>query len=167
MRSTAGGALSNEYHRRVISHHDITLATGADANAIALLSRESIEFGLGWSWRPQRVRRSIDDPQTNVIVAREAGRLTGFALMKYADAEAHLLLLAVHAAHRRRGVGGALLAWLEATLRVAGIGTVHLEARARNTAGRAFYRAHGFRETALVPGYYGGVEDSVRMQKRL
>lgn len=149
----------------MIAHHDIALAVPADANEIALLSRDAIELGLGWSWRPQRVRRSIADAATNVIVVRRNGSLAGFALMKYGDEEAHLLLLAVHAAQRRRGVGSALLGWLEATLQVAGIRTIELEARARNTAARAFYRAHGFLETHVVPGYYSGVEDSIRMRK--
>ena len=91
----------------------------------------------------------------------------GFGIMKYADEEAHLLLLAVDPAHARRGLGAALVAWLEDSARVAGVGPVYVEARATNAAARAFYRRLGYGEIQRLPGYYGGVEASVRMAKDL
>ena len=151
----------------MISDYDISLAVPADARRVAELSRDSIEHGLEWSWTPRRVQKSVADASTNVVVAREGNRFVGFAIMKYADEEAHLLLLAVHSAHRRKGVASALLAWLEATVRVAGIGIISLEARAQNVAARAFYRKLGYHETGLLGGYYRGVEDAVRIAKDL
>lgn len=151
----------------MIRNYDIGLAVAEDALRIAELSRDAIEHGLGWSWTPARVARSLRDRSTNVIVARDGGEMAGFALMKYGDDEAHLLLLAVHAAHRRCGVARALLGWLEATVRVAGITTIRLETRTRNAAARAFYLRHGFTEIDVARGYYSGVEDSVRMVKQI
>ncbi|HJW11084.1 MAG TPA: GNAT family N-acetyltransferase, partial [Albitalea sp.] len=107
------------------------------------------------------------DASTNVAVARRDGALLGFAIMQYGDEDAHLLLLAVRAAQRRQGVGKALLAWLETTARVAGIALIRLETRASNMGGRLFYSVHGFSETGLHEGYYQGVEDAMRMAKRL
>ena len=150
----------------MIKQHHIALAVASDALPIAQLSRDTIEQGLSWSWTPRRVMRSVKDCATNVVVAREAGRLLGFAILKYADDEAHLLLLAVQPARRREGVGSALLAWLETTVEVAGIASVTLEARADNRAARDFYAAHGFREIGRRDGYYEGVEDAVRMRKQ-
>ena len=151
----------------MITQHDVELAVAADALAISQLSRHAIEHGLSWSWTPQRVRRSIDDAATNVVVARQLGVLLGFGIMKYRDDEAHLLLLAVQVAHRRRGVASALYGWLEASARVAGAVSVQLEARARNIGARAFYRGQGFEEAGLRAGYYEGHEDAVRLVKRL
>jgi ribosomal protein S18 acetylase RimI-like enzyme len=152
----------------VISECRIRLATAADAHAIARLSRDAIEQGLGWSWTPRRVMANVADASTNAVVARDPahGRLLGFALMSYAEEDAHLLLLAVHAAERRRGVGSALLHWLEATVQVAGLAAIHLEVRQRSQGARAFYRRHGFDEVGRVVGYYQGVEDAIRMVKR-
>jgi len=151
----------------VISGYDIALAQPADARDIALLSREAIEYGLPWRWTERRVMRCIRDPATNVAIARWNGDLRGFAIMQYGDEEAHVLLFAVRVEQRRRGVGSALLRWLEATAAVAGIHAIRLEARAGNASARAFYGRHGFREAGLSPGYYDEVEDAIRMVKDL
>ncbi len=145
----------------------VRLAVAADVQRIAALSRDSIEQGLEWSWTPRRVLRSVADAATNVVVAHTGSRFVGFAIMKYADEEAHLLLLAVQAGQRRRGVGSALVRWLEATARVAGIAAISLEARASNAPARAFYRQLGYRELGLLEGYYRGIEDAVRIGKDL
>jgi ribosomal-protein-alanine N-acetyltransferase len=151
----------------VIAQHAIRLARETDALPIACLSRDCIESGLGWSWRPARVLRSIGDASTNVVVCRDARGLAGFAIMKYGEEEAHLLLLAVEPHRRRRGVGSALIAWLETTARTAGLGVIRLEARCANPAAHAFYRGLGYRRVAVVPGWYRGIEDGVRFAKDL
>jgi len=145
----------------------IRFATRSDALAIAEMSRDLIEPGLGWSWTKERVLRSLRHPDTNAVVAlREADR-AGFGIMKYGEDEAHLLLLAVRPGHMRHGVGRRLVDWLEASARVAGIARVTLEARFSNAAARAFYLRMGYAQTQLLPGYYGGREASVRMVKEL
>ncbi len=147
----------------------IRLATPRDAAAIAALSRTAIEHDLPWRWLPERVRRSIDDADTNVVVARHAadGVLAGFGIMKYNDDTAHLLLFAVRAGARRRGIGSALLHWLERVALAAGITRLQLEARERNAAALAFYRRHGYRVTTTIVGMYLGVEDGVRLEKSI
>ena len=145
----------------------LQLANREHAPLIARLSRDRIEQGLGWSWTAPRVLRSIRDRETNAVVALDGDLMLGFGIMKYRDDEAHLLLLAVRADHERRGVGRAMLQWLEASARVAGIGQVQLEARASNAAARAFYRLQGYREIQAVAGYYQGREACVRLAKDL
>ena len=85
----------------------------SEARAIASMSRLLVEHGLNWRWTPARVRHSIKDKETMVLVASIDGRLSGFAIMKFRDAESHLFLLAVAAKFQRTGIGRALLAWLE------------------------------------------------------
>ncbi|HET9645580.1 MAG TPA: GNAT family N-acetyltransferase [Burkholderiaceae bacterium] len=144
------------------------MATRIDAREIALLSRHAIEHGLPWSWTPRRVGARIEDRETNVVVASQRAQLLGFGIMSYADEDAHLQLLAVQIAHRRRGVASALVRWLEDSARVAGIAQVFLECRISNSGAVTFYRRHGYEEVRLLRGYYGeGTEDAVRMRKRL
>jgi len=151
----------------VITNYDIHLALPANAKRIAEMSRDFIEDGLAWRWTPQRILACIRDPETNVAVAREGPRVVGFGIMQYKQEEAHLTLLAVQASHRRRRIGTAIMAWLEATALTAGIGLVYLETRSANPQARAFYRKLGYKEIQLVRGYYQGVEDSVRIGKDL
>ena len=151
----------------MISNLTLRLATLADAPAIARLSRDRIEHGLGWSWTTPRVLRSIRDLATNVVVAQDGDAMLGFGIMKYHDEESHLLLLAVDAAAGRRGVGSALVRWLEDAARVAGVGQVYLEARITNAAARAFYARLGYREIQVLAGYYQGREACVRLARDL
>ena len=174
----------------------IELARADDALPIAELSRDAIEYGLGWRWTRERVLRCIRDPATNVIVARAATSIVrpatpavrsasslsrlptpvarnvaGFAIISYQDRNedetAHLLLFAVAPSHRRERIGSTLLAWLEATTLTAGIGVISLEARLTNREARAFYHHHGYREGVQVRAMYRGVEDGIRIAKDL
>ena len=152
----------------MILKHDIRLATLADAARIGEMSRDLIEHGLGWRWTPHSIGRCIRDASTNVAVAAtEHGGVAGFAVMRYKDDEAHLILLGVDPSFRRRGVASALITWHEKAALTAGIGTVYVEARATNAQARAMYARLGYREIQHVRGYYSGVENGVRLAKDL
>jgi ribosomal protein S18 acetylase RimI-like enzyme len=149
-----------------------------DAEAIALMSRDFIESGLGWKYDGARVLRAIRDRETLAAVACEGGKgaaaargaITGFAIMEFGDERAHLVLLAVRPTHRRTGIGQRLFEWLLESARAAGMASIHLELRSQNEAARRFYRAMGFYETVLVPGYYrseGRKEGALRMLRVL
>ena len=157
----------------------IRIAEPRDAQAIAMMSRDFIEAGLGWKYDAARVMRAIRDRETLAVVACESGKnsaagrgaLTGFAIMEFGDERAHLVLLAVRPTHRRLGIGQRLLDWLVESARVAGMASIHLELRSNNEAARRFYRAMSFYETVLVPGYYrsgeGRKEGALRMLRVL
>lgn len=144
----------------------IRLAEPTDAASIALMSRGLIEQGLGWSWREARVRHAIADRETNVAVMTEGVVVLGFGIMQYREDIAHLALFAIDAGKHRRGLGTRLLAWLEQPARIAGIGRVRLEARADNEAALAFYLRQGFQRLHIVPGYYEGQVDAVKLEKQ-
>jgi ribosomal protein S18 acetylase RimI-like enzyme len=155
----------------------VRLAEPRDAQPIALMSRDFIEAGLGWKYDAARVLRAIRDRDTLAVVACESGKgaargaITGFAIMELGDERAHLVLLAVRPSHRRLGIGQRMLDWLLESARVAGMASVDLELRSANEAARRFYRAMGFYETVLVPGYYrsgeGRKEGALRMLRVL
>ena len=156
----------------------IRLAEPRDAQAIAQMSRDFIESGLGWKYDAARVLRAMRDRETLAVVACEGAKTTagrgavaGFAIMEFGDERAHLVLLAVRPSHRRLGIGQRMLEWLLESARIAGMASIHLELRAGNDAARRFYRAMGFYETVLVPGYYrsgeGRKEGALRMLRVL
>ena len=143
----------------------IRLATPKDAEAIALEAMAEVEHNMGWTWHPDRVASAIYDPDTNVVVAVDCDVMAGFGIMEYEEESAHLVLFAVREGVRRRGIGSALLIWLEKVASVGGVFRIKVEARASNLAGRAFYRKHGYSESEIVPGMYRGNVDGVRFEK--
>ncbi len=146
---------------------DLGLARLSDAARIAGMSRRWIEHGLTWRYTPDAIVSRIRDSETEVVVARAAGRVTGFAVMEFHfDAQrAHLVLLAVEPAYRRRGVGVALFRWVEKIACLGGIARIQLELRADNEGARAFYEGLGFRATELRRGYYDGKLDALSMAR--
>lgn len=145
----------------------LKLASTADAQPIAHMSRDLIETGLGWSWAPTRVHASIRCPDTAVLTASGKSGLVGFAIMSFAEEDAFLDLLGVRPDYQRRGLGRQLVRWLEKSAVVAGISTIYLEVRIKNRAARAFYQSLGYRDAVLIPRYYGGQEAALRMARQL
>ena len=150
-----------------MTDYEIGPARQSEAWRIANMSRALIEEGLTWRWRPAAVARLIRREDTEVVCVRANNLVVGFAVMQFFDDEAHLVLFAVSRLHRKKGLGRRLLEWLESMAEVAMIGTIRLEVRRKNKIGRAFYRALGYREVAVIRGYYEGREDAVRMERTL
>lgn len=149
--------------------HPMTLrpALATEAGAMAEMSRQLIEAGLGWRYTPQRIAALIRHAETIAVVAQDTAGLQGFAVMQFGDEQAHLVLLCVQPALRQCGIGRRLMDWLLQSARVAGIESIALELRADNAAALAFYRRLGYAETQLVPAYYDGRVPAQRMSLRL
>ena len=145
----------------------LRLARAAEAPSMAAMSRDFIESGLAWRYSPQRVAGLVDDRETIALVACDAASLQGFAVMQFGEERAHLVLMCVRPAGRRRGIARSLIDWLVDSARVAGIASIDLELRADNDGAYAFYRALGFDESVIVPGYYEGRVAARRMSRRL
>ena len=153
----------------------LDLANSDDAASIARLSRDEIERGLDWRWRPPAIRRLIAAPEVAVLCARcriessaeNLELLGGFGVMEFGLDRAHLVLLAVEPKLRRRGLARRMLRWLEKSARTAGIGEIDLEVRADNSGARRFYLVEGFSPGEYLPGYYQGLAAAYRMNKKL
>jgi ribosomal-protein-alanine N-acetyltransferase len=143
----------------------VRLAVLADAANIAAMSRDYIEHGLPWSWTEARVAHAIRDPDTNVVVAGERGAVNAFGIMFHTNDDAHLLLFAVRSAYQRRGVGSAILRWLEDAAKIAGARRIRVECRRDNVAARNFYSEHAYTERDIAKGMYRGIKDGIHLEK--
>ena len=137
----------------------------ADAVRLAAMSHQLVESGLRPAWGAQRISWHVRHPESVVLTARSDRTVAGFAIMRYGDDLAHLNLLAVDPAHRRRGIARRLVTWLEESALTAGTFIIGLELRAENREAQDFYRALGYREVGRVPGYYQGLEAAIRMER--
>ena len=143
------------------------LGRSQDSRALAIMSRDQIEMGLGWKYYAERVCRLIAAPDIVTLIACDRGRVAGFAIMEFGDEHAHLVLMAVRPEYQRQGTGRRMIEWLLESCATAGIASVHLELRAINEVARAFYRAAGFTETFFVARYYSRCESAIRMIRML
>ena len=91
-----------------------------------------------------------------MFLAEAGGRLVGFAslrLVPYLSDDvplAELTELYVDTSYRRRGIGRALVARVEALAHERGATSLHLLTGLRNAEAQAFYRALGFSDLALA-----------------
>jgi ribosomal-protein-alanine N-acetyltransferase len=88
------------------------------------------------------------------FVSEEEGKVSGFILGRQVADEAEILNLAVTAAYRRRGEGGALLKAALGGFQSRGVSRVFLEVRESNETGIAFYERRGFSKMGRRAGYY-------------
>ena len=149
---------------------NITLRLGrpADLNTVAAMSRDLIEMGLKWKWTPFRLNRLLSQKHAQLLIAESpSDEVAGFAIMEFHRNNAHMDLLAVAPAYRGLGLGRDMVIWLEETALAAGISRVILEVRAESTGARAFYQRLGYRQDAVLPGYYQGLETAIHMVHQL
>lgn len=156
-----------------IDNHVLQLARAADAPRLAAMSQTLIESGLRPAWTASRIGWHIRSADSVVLTARMGigpfgtPAIAAFAIMRYGDDVAHLNLLAVDPAHRRKGVARRLIRWLEETAVTAGTFVIGLELRASNSGALSFYTRLGYRQLGHIPGYYQGVEPAIRMSRDL
>ena len=74
--------------------------------------------------------------------------------------DGHILSIAVHSHHRRKGVGRGLL---QRAMKTSSLKKVWAEVRRGNQGAQAFYSKMGFQMTGWVPNYYGN-EDALIVQ---
>lgn len=136
----------------------LTLRPYAPADEAAVLALWAASDLL----RPQNdprqdiARKLRVNPEWFLVAEAAGGRLVGVVMAGYEGHRGWLNYLAVDPAHRRAGVGRALVARAEALLLAAGCPKINLQVRPENRAVLAFYERLGWR-----------VEGAVSLGKRL
>jgi ribosomal protein S18 acetylase RimI-like enzyme len=102
------------------------------------------------------IRKKLAVERDLFFVAESSGAIVGTVMGGYDGHRGWIYSVATDPAHRRKGVGGALLRRLEAALLERGCLKVNLQVRTSNAAVIAFYEKLGY-----------AVEDRVSMGKRL
>jgi len=88
----------------------------------------------------------------------------GFIVWRRAVDETEIITIGVHPEHRGHGIASALLALMERDLQKPV--KIFLEVAEDNTAARALYEKHGYKQIGTRPKYYDGI-DAVVMEKAL
>jgi ribosomal protein S18 acetylase RimI-like enzyme len=142
----------------------IRRATAADAALVSSLNADVQALhaaALPWrfkppgrdTFQPADAAALLNKPDHFVFIAEVAGAPAGYAHAEivrraetpfhFAHAMVHLHAISVRPEHRRKGIGGALLAAVRAAGQAEGITLVTAEVWMFNETARAFFRRHG------------------------
>jgi ribosomal-protein-alanine N-acetyltransferase len=137
----------------------IRRAGAHDLDAIDEIERHS--FPAPW---PRSVfAAELTRAWARVDVACAAGDVIGFHDWWLVAGEVHVLAIAIHPDHRRRGIAAELLAGALGEGRDAGATTATLEVRRGNTPAIALYERFGFRTVHVRARYYHDGADALVM----
>jgi [ribosomal protein S18]-alanine N-acetyltransferase len=142
----------------------IGLATAADVPEVHAL--DQVSFGVD-AWSTESVRTELTGAHRVALVAREGGRLVGYAISALNGDVLDLQRIAVAPDRRRAGLATSLF---EVLLREGGRARAQrlmLEVSLANVTGRRFYTARGLVEVARRPGYYRDGSGAVVMEMPL
>src|SRR5205807_1226153 len=96
------------------------------------------------------------------------GGVLGYIVGRHVIEEAEILNLGVAANARRRGIGRALVAALNAQFHSAGVSSIFLEVRESNTVARRLYESFGFSAVGRRRDYYRRpVEDAIVLRSAI
>lgn len=127
----------------------IRAATVSDAQAIAVLTHEEMGYDAAPALVAMQLARCMVSPSDCVLVAEMDGAVVGFIhacdyRLLYAQPMMNIMGIAVASAHRRRGIGRALLDAVERWARASGASGVRLVSGAQRVEAHLFYRSCGY-----------------------
>ena len=143
-------------HIRPLEPHDI--------DSVLAIQSESPEISPWTPWDYERVARN----EMAGWVAVEGTVVAGFLIARRVITDIEILNFAVAAAHRRRGVGTALLLQALDWARSFKAEKALLEVRISNHAAIRFYESHRFEVVGRRPSYYTApIEDALLLTATL
>jgi ribosomal-protein-alanine N-acetyltransferase len=141
---------------------------GYEAHDFAALFRlDQACFPPGIAYSKLMLRYFLNLPSADCLVAEDGPKIAGYILAEENPPLAHIITLDVAEAHRKKGVGTALVLEMEQHFAFRGVRTVLLETSVENAAGIAFWQRHGYRTEATLKRYYLGRIDAYEMRKLL
>lgn len=134
-------------------------ATLADLDAIDEIERHS--FATPWPRSVFEAELAREHARVDVV---RAPQVIAFANYWVVVGEVHVLAISTHPDHRRKGVGGRLLAHMLDSGRAAGATLATLEVRKGNRPAIALYERAGFKTVHVRARYYqDNAEDALVM----
>ena len=125
-----------------------------------------IEVACGLSpWTIEDYRAEQQRLDSVILKARTLnGTIVGFILGRVpSHGEADIYNIGVDPEIRREGIGGLLLDEFCSICRTRGVSAVWLEVRTTNRAAISFYRARGFVERGVRPGFYSNPTEDAEL----
>lgn len=117
-------------------------------------------------WSEFAVRGELQNPHGSIYVCCDGETVAGYVSIAFVLDEGSINNIAVLPMYRRKGVGDALLDFLDRQAVRMELAFFTLEVRASNEAARALYEKHGYHPVGYRRGFYAKpAEDAVLMTK--
>ena len=117
-----------------------------------LVALEKICFPHAWT--EQQLWLCLKQKVYYIFGLKKGDELAAYMSFHYIIDEMEILKLAVHPAHRRKGIGKRFLGLVLQNCIKMGIEQTYLEVRRSNTAALALYTEFGFIQTGIRKDYY-------------
>ena len=102
----------------------------------------------------------------DVAVAVIDTEVVGYASFRYVGKQGDVNTVAVSSGHQGKGIGTALMDWLESQAALRNVREVFLEVRSDNEAAMKMYASRGYERIDVRRNYYGNAIDANIMRKR-
>lgn len=148
----------------MISYPDVIIRPMQEEDLAEVIAIEESLFSDSWSL--QGFQSTLKQPDTNFLVAVDAGLgIVGYCGSYRALDEAEIVNVAVRKDCQNRGFGRKLVEQLVAEETAAGISCFILEVRSSNLAAQHLYGEIGFKPIGIRRRFYDNpVEDAIIMQ---
>ncbi len=119
-------------------------------------------------WTRRLFEETLASSISTSFVVRRSGLTIGYIILYSVEAEAHILNIAVHPAHRRKGYGASLINHVLDHFKAHKVTEFFLEVREGNTGAIRLYSRYGFEKIGKRKKYYTETnEDAVVMRLSL
>jgi ribosomal-protein-alanine N-acetyltransferase len=144
----------------------ITIQEATEKDLAQIIEIEKVSFPSPWNINT--FISTLHDHRCKNIVACFKGEAVGYSFALTMKTMVHLLNLAVHPNHRKKGIAKRLLNEIISYARQCNKSYVFLEVRKSNEQARCLYESAGFSHVSTWPKYYTDTrEDADVMVKRL
>ena len=103
----------------------------------------------------------------DVSVATLDSEIVGYASFRYVGKQGDMNTVAVASNQQGKGIGTALMDWLESQAALRNVREIFLEVRSDNEAAIKMYDARGYERIDIRRNYYGNTIDANIMRKRV
>ncbi|MCF8553954.1 MAG: ribosomal protein S18-alanine N-acetyltransferase [Candidatus Nanopelagicales bacterium] len=103
----------------------------------------------------------------DVSVAILDSEIVGYASFRYVGKQGDVNTVAVASNQQGKGIGTALMDWLESQAALRNVQEIFLEVRSDNEAAIKMYDARGYERIDIRRNYYGNTIDANIMRKRV
>jgi len=144
----------------------LTIRQAAQEDLTIIQEIEKVSFPSPWS--TDIFQTTLSDQRCRNIVICSNGEVVGYCFAFMMKTMLHMLNLAVHPGHRKKGVAKRLLNEIISGARTCDKEYVFLEVRKSNEQARLLYESIGFSRVSTWPKYYTDTrEDADVMVKRV